>query len=66
MNDLTDTKTVTLPKIPLAFRNALFIGTLTAVGLALVGDMSFKQALGTLCISNAITLSIAVMFKYLD
>lgn len=67
MNDLTDTKTtIRFPKIHQGYINATIIGSLVAIGIALIADTTFQESLGTLLVANAITFTVALMARYID
>ena len=67
MSDLTDTKTIIrFPKIHQGYINAAIIGTLAAIGIALIADATFKEALGIMLVANAVTFTIGIMARYLD
>lgn len=66
MNDLVNEKTITLPKIPVAYWKAIVICSIGALGLALVADLTFKELVGTMLIFNSIGAGITMMSLFLE
>ena len=64
MNELVNERTIKVPSMPRAVRNALIIGTTIALGIVLCADLSWKESFGTLLISNGIMGGFGLLIHY--